>query len=318
MVNFMINRACCENGTSDPNNPKDCLDKWKKDLVRVCNEYNELAAETAGYHDAYVNSLTWETKLKRWYDLVETTDKKAGDVVNTLQFLSDQLAILCENSICTVEGLEKITCLVKTIFNAFYTFEDGKMGLKDKIVSFKKEVECSNASDEDKADVIKCIEAYEAKIMIVCELQNAILAKLLETLKCAIKLHTFFCDEKSGLKKKILDIIDDFELGLPEGEQCGTGHHHHHHHHIEGGDNGDNGGQFPCDPEKTKPKPKFRIGDDNEYYKDVESAYEAAVDKTKKLKEKWMKRKKKSDKKLSQKTSLTDAIRAAEAAEAGK
>lgn len=311
MTTFMINRACCDNGTGDGNQPTDCLDKWKQELVDVCNRYNEMAAKTNSYHDTYTNSLTWETKLKRWHDLVETTDGKAGDVVNTLQFFVDQIDILCENSKCTVEALEKIMCLVKRIFDAFYTYEEDKLGLKDKITSFKKEVECANASDEDKAEVLKCIEAYEAKIMLVCQLQNAILQKLLDTLKCAVQLDSYFCDEDSGLKKKIMAIIVDFEHGLPEEKKCGTGDH-------QGGGNETNVTEFPCDPKKVKPRPKFRIGDGNIYYGGLEEAYETAVEKTTSLKEKWMKYKKKSDKKLSHKTSLTEAIRAAEAAENGK
>ncbi len=316
MTTFMINRACCDNGTSDQTEPKDCLDKWKLDLIQVSNEYNQLAAETTSAQDAYANSLTWETKLKRWLDLIITTDGKAGDVVNTLQFLFHQITILCENSECTVEALEKITCLVKSIFDSFYTYNEEQLGLKDRITAFKKEVECSNASDEDKAEVIKCIEAYEQKIMLVCELQSAILGKLLETLKCAIKLHTYFCDEEFGLKKKIMEIIDDFENGLPQEENCGCGHsggheheHYHHHHHKP---------EFPCNLKDVKPIPKFRIGQDNEYYVEIKEAYETSVGKTKWLKEKWVKNKKISDKKLSQKNSLTEAIKAAEAAENGK
>jgi hypothetical protein len=309
----MIDRACCDTGTSDQKDPKECLDKWKKELVQVCNEYNELAAKTTNSQAEYSNSLTWETKLKRWRELVETTDMKAGDVVNTLQFFTEQIAILCENSKCTVEGLEKITCLVKVIFNAFYTFEGYETGLKDAITEFKKEVECSNASDEDKAEVIKCIEAYEQKILLVCALQNSILAKLLETLKCAIKLDAYFCDEDSGLRKKIMQIIDDFELGLPVEEQCGTGEHHHE---DENSDSDD--AEFPCDPKKVKPKPLFRKGKANTYYVEIDKAYGLAVGKTKSLKEKWIKSKKRSDKKLSQKNSLTEAIKAAEAAENGK
>ncbi len=310
MTTFMINRACCENGTGDDNQPKDCLDKWKLELVQVCNEYNEMAAETSRYHDAYTNSFNWEAKLKKWLDLVDSTDVKAGDVVTTLQFFIDQIIILCENSKCTVEALEKITCLIKRIFDSFYTYEEDELGLKDKITAFKKEVECSNASDEDKADVIKCIEAYEAKITLICELQNALLAKLLETLKCAVQLDHFFCDEDSGLKKKILAIIEDFEEGLSEEEQCSSGEHREEE-TIESS-------EFPCNPNKVKPKPKFRIGEENTYYVELEKAYDSANEKTKSLKVKWMEYKKKSDKKLSHKTSLNEAIRAAEAAESGK
>ncbi|MBY5956714.1 hypothetical protein KUV50_01110 [Membranicola marinus] len=310
MTKFMIDRACCENGSGVDNQPKDCLGKWKQELEHVSNEYNEMLAETNSYHDAYTNSLIWETKLHRWHELVKTTDGKADEVVNVLQFLADRINLLCKNSHCTVEALEKIICLVKRIFDAFYSYDEDQTGLKDKIIAFKKEVECSNASDEDKAEAIKCIENYEAKIMIVCELQTAILDKLLETLKCTILLDHFFCDENSGLKQKIIGIIDDFELGLPEEEQCGTGGQQE-----EGNDYDP---EFPCDPEKVKPKPKFRIGQENTYFNEVAEAYETAKEKTRTLKEKWISHKKNSDNKLSHKTSLTEAIRAAEAAESGK
>lgn len=311
MTTFMRNRACCENGSTDTNPPKDCLDKWKLEKREVCNEYDEILALTNRYNDIYTNSNFWEAKVKGWQELVETTDKKAGEVVDSLSFLHDQLKVLCQQSDRAVSGMEKITCLVKRIFDAFYTYDEEEKGLKDKIIAFKKEVECTKPGDEEKAEVIKCIEAYEAKIILVCELQNNILKKLVETLKYIVQLDSFFCDESSGLKIKIVTLIDDFEQGLSEEHQCGSSGNRRQEESAKSSD-------FPCNPDEVKPKPKFRIGRDNTYYHELKEAYQAAVVKTKASKAKWMEYKTKSDKKLSQKASLTEAIRAAEVAESGK
>ena len=311
MTAFMIDKTCCNKKTSVPSEQKNCLEKWKFELIKVSNKFNGLAAETSGAQAAYNSSLAWETKLNNWVSLIKTTDGKAGEVVNTLQFFFHQIDLICVNSKSTVEALEKITCLVKTIFNKFYNFGTNQLGLKFNITDLKSKVECSKVNEAAKAEVIKCIEGYEQKIIIVYEFQNAIMSKLLETLNSVVMLHTYFCDEEFGLKQKITKMITDFENGLPQQEHCGCGHHEGHMQH-------DLNQEYPCNMKNLKPKPKFRIGIDNDYYCEIKKAYELSVNKTKNLKDEWVKRKEKSDEKLSRKISLMEAIKAAEAAGNGK
>ena len=316
----MNSNACCYEGTgTDDPESNDCLEKWKEKLEDVSNEYSEKAAITSQHKEEYVNSLSWETKLKNWNEIIKKTDEKANDVVTQLEFFWEQAKIVCENAECTTEVLEKLLCLVKSIFDCFYTYDQSNEGLKEKIINFKKAVEClKTVSDEDKAEVIKCIETYEQKIILVCEMQSAILTKLMETLKCANLLYASICSE-GGLKDKIESILEDFK-GAPsdddgdcesddgDDEMPSRDEHRHHsdHHH-----------KYPCNDKKAKRKPKFPIKN-SRYYKTIKKEFERAEEKTKTLELTWKNSKKVSDKVLSHKTSLTEAIKAAEAAESAK
>lgn len=321
----MINNACCyDGGGNDDPDAQDCLDKWKEQLEEVCNQYTESSAETFQHEEEYINSLGWETKLKNWNEIIKKTDEKAKTIVKELEFFLEQAKVVCENSKCTTEALEKLNCLVKSIFDCFFTYLDSTdPGLKDRIIEFKKTIDCLNSiSDEDKVEVIKCIEAYEQKIILVCDMQDAILTKLLETLKCAYLLSASICGD-DGIVGKLEGILDDFK-GMEGDEDC-----EHEDHHTDNGDNDqeskprkraydeDQNYMYPCNDKLAKPKPRFPIHK-SKYYKNLEEGVEIAKDKTENLEEVWIESKKKSDKILSHKTSLTEAIKAAEAAENAK
>lgn len=308
--------TCCdENGGNGDSGPKDCLEKWREDLEEVCDQYSIEAAETASFKEAYDNALGWETKLKNWCGLIETTDEKVKAVIQELDFLLAQLETVCTKSKCTYEVIQKLTCLVKTIFDCFYTYDENDVGLKKKIIIFKELINClKHIKEDEKSDVIACIEAYEAKITAICEMQKTVLDKLLETLKCADLLWAYICGEL-GLEYKLLgikailngetsEVDDDCD---PEQEESGPG--------------------YPCDAKKAKPLPEFPIKVDTEdpnaingntYYVKVKEEFAEAEAQTKVLKEQWIERKKTSDKTLSEKNSLTDAIAAAEALDTGK
>ncbi|MCX2680317.1 hypothetical protein OOZ15_10230 [Galbibacter sp. EGI 63066] len=307
---FLNDSSCCKDGTNDQPEPQDCLDKWKEQLDDVCNQYNETAAETSKYKEEYTNSQAWYKKLENWNTIIKDTDEKANQIVTELEFFLEQVKIVCENSECTTEALEQLTCLVKTIFDCLYTYKQGEEGLKDKIKDFKEAIEClSNIDEEDKAEVMKCIEDYEQKITLVCEMQDAILSKLLETLKCAHLLHAYICGD-DGLMSKLEGILVDFNgVEEDEDEDCDP--------EEEQEEQDDDTDQYPCNDKKAKPKPKFPINE-SDYYKEIEEALEAAKEKTTELEEQWIESKKISDGMLSQKNSLKDAIETAEAAESGK
>ncbi len=315
MAKFMKNNACCKDSTGGGNGDQDCLAKWKDELEEVCNQYNIAKAQTYKDKEAYENSLGWETKIKNWNDLIFKADEKAKAVVNELDFLLAQIKIVCDKSKCTNDSIEKLICLVKFIFDCFVTYDKNKAGLKEKLADLKKEVDCLKKVGEDvKAEVLKCIDDYEQKILKVCALQDDILAKLLETLKCAQLLYSAICRE-GGLKDKLVSIRVDFAGAPSEDEE-----------HCDPDDEKPSGKDqsgtsdavpYPCDDKKAKIVPTFPISE-GDYYKGLSKDLAVATVKTEKLKEAWIQSKKASDSKLSRKTSLTEAIKAAEAAESGK
>lgn len=305
---------CCSEGDNGDQNPKDCLEKWEIELKRVCNTYTIEAAQTNKLQTAYANSLVWETKLKNWCNLIETTDGKVKAVVTELDFLLEQIKTVCAKSKCTYQVLEKLTCLVKTIFDSLYTYSTDAEGLKTKIIKLKELIKClKDVDSKDQADIIACIEAYEAKIKVMCDMQDAVLTKVLETLKCATLLWAYICSE-TGLENK-LDGMKTVLTGSTgeEVENCGPED-----------ENTEGDPTYPCDDIKAKPLPVFPIKNEtsggngnpigNDYYVKIKEEYQVAQDKTKTLKNDWVESKKISDKTLSQKNSLTDAIKAAKAA----
>ncbi len=321
----MINNACCyDNGGNDEPGTKDCLDKWKEQLEKVSNQYTESSARTSKHKEEYVNSLNWEGKLKNWDTIIKKSDEKSKTIVKELEFFLEQTKNVCENSKGATSALEKLAGLIKSIFDSFFTYDQNKEGLKEKITNFKKMVECLNSvSDEDKIEVIKCIETYEQKMILVCDMQDAILSHLLETLKQANLLSESICGN-GGLEDKLQAILDDFKGD--DGMDCE--HEDHHPSEAMASDAhddtkedrrmpGEGYPKYPCNDRLVKPKPKFPINS-SKYYREIEKGLKRAVEKTKDLEEIWVASKKESDKILSHKTSLTEAIKAAEAAESGK
>lgn len=310
MRKFIVKDDCCSDPGNGDNGPKDCLEKWREEHKEVCNEYDIIAAETSKHKDDYDNSLNWETKLKNWCELIEEADEKAKDVVLHLDFLLEQLVSVCQKCDCTVEVLEQLNCLVKIIFDCLYTYEENNKGLKDKILILKEAIECLKKLEEkDKEEILVCIEAFEAQIKAICDTQESVLTKLLETLKCATLLCKYIGGE-GGLKDKLEGIQDDFNGTVPtpgEDEDCDP-------------EEEENGDKYPCDDKAAKPIPEFPIITDEEnkqgnpYYEKVKADFAIAEEATKTRKEQWVESKKQSDKKLAKKNSLAEAIEAAEAA----
>lgn len=314
MSKFMINNDCCNDQPGDDNEGKDCLDKWRDEKEKVCIDYDKAAAQTKECYDAYSNSSTWESKIENWGELIKESDDKAKEIIVQLDFFLAQVRIVCEKAACTNDALEKLTCLIKSIFNTFFYHQNGVDGLKELIINLKKAVDClKNVGDDEKAEVIKCIEVYEEKIKEVCVLQEDLLCKLIETMQCANLLYAWIC-EQGGLKDKLIGIRMSLDpTGSDMDEDCKPDTEEHP--KDEGGGSGEP--KYPCDDAEAKPVPEFPISEST-YYKSLDDALEIAVEKTEIYKSDWMNSKKTSDGLLSKKESLIEAIKAAETAEGGK
>ncbi len=301
-IKFLIDDRCCtDDGGNGDNGGKNCLTKWEDQFADACNTYNEKSAEADKRKEKYTNSYNWKDKLDKWFDLIDKSDEKASDIVVDLDFFYQQVLKVCKNAKCTSGSLRKLLCLVKSMFDCLYTYEKGKEGLLDLTTELIKAVEClKSLKDSDKDEVIKCIKVYEEKIKMIAELQDAIITKLLDSLKCANLLYAYICEEH-GLEYKIKKILDEFKGDIKEEMHCSPDHDH-------------DKNMYPCDDKEAKPQPEFPIKY-TEYYKGIEKALEIAIAKTEEFKEDWTIKKKESDEALSRKNSLTEAIKAAKAAE---
>ncbi|GAA4276768.1 hypothetical protein [Aquimarina mytili] len=301
-IKFLIDDRCCKDeGGNGDNGDKNCLTKWEDDFIDACNTYKRKSAEADKRKEKYTNSYNWKDKLDKWFDLIEKSDEKASDIVVNLDFFYQQVLKVCKNSKCTNGALRKLLCLVKSMFDCLYTYEQSKKGLFELTSELITAIEClKNLKDEDKDEMIKCIKVYEEKIKAIAELQDAIITKLLDSLKCANLLYAYICEEH-GLEYKLKKMLDEFKGDLKEKMHCSP-------------DEDDDKNMYPCDDEKAKPQPEFPIRD-SEYFKEIQKALGIAVIKTEQFKKEWTDKKKESDEALSRKNSLTEAIKAAKAAE---
>ncbi|TPN83954.1 hypothetical protein [Aquimarina algicola] len=323
MIHFLKDNTCCQDGGGDGPEGKDCLSKWKRRLETVSNKYNISSANTIKAHAEYQSSLAWQMKLKNWNDIIKETDENADAIVKELSFFIEQTGIVCDNSAETVKAFKRLLGLVKSIFDTFYDY-NGEKGLKHKIIGFKKEIEClKNVSEEDKAEVIQCIEVYEEKIIMVCDMTDTVLKQLLETFKYTNLLHSSIggC---YGLEAKLDEMLDVFE-----GSSNGGNPSYAATSKVEKEEDSkekskgrkkpilDNNYSYPCNDVVVQPMPQLPINQ-SYYYIQIEQDLERALHKTESLKNDWIDCKKVSDKHLSERDSLREAIKNAESAESTK
>ncbi|WP_298754763.1 hypothetical protein [uncultured Psychroserpens sp.] len=301
MIKFLNNKTCCEDDQSNGGNgDKNCLTQWEEQLTDASNDYSEKSAESEKAKEKYDNSYNWRDKLTKWLDLIEKSNEKADNIVIELEFFYGQVIEVCKNAECTSKALEKLLCQVKSIFDLLYTYENGEDQLKALIAKLIKEINCvKDVKDQDKETAINCVKVYEEKIKMVCELQDDLLCKLIDALKCANLLFAYICDEQ-GLRFKLKKILDEFNGSIKEEASCSS--------------DDDDSESYPCDAQAKKPQPTMPI-DKSDYFKNTKSSLDIAIVKTDKFKEDWTKKKKKSDDALSRKNSLAEAIKAAKAAE---
>lgn len=301
MIKFLNDDSCCsevpgKNGSSN----KNCLTTWEEQYIDACTDYTIVSAESNKLKEKYDNSYNWRDKLDKWFDLIEQSNEKADNVVIDGEFFYGQITEVCKNAECTSKALEKLLCQVKSIFDCLYTYEETQKGLKMMITELIKAIDClKDVKDIDKETAINCIKVYEEKIKMVCDLQDELLCKLIDSLKCANLLYAYICDEE-GLSFKLKKILDEFKGIIVEEVSCSPGEK------VTD--------PYPCDAKAKKPQPTLPL-DNGDYFNNIKEALGIAVVKTEQFKADWTAQKKLSDDALALKNSLAEAIKAAKAAE---
>ncbi len=300
MIKFLNDDTCCNDDSGNGGNgEKNCLTKWEEDYANACNVYNKKSAESEKLKEQYDNSYNWQNKLDKWFDLIDKSNEKADNIVIELGFFYGQVKEVCKNAKCTSSALEKLLCQVKSIFDCLYSYNNADKGLKELIGDLIKAINClKDVKDVDKETAVSCIKVLEEKIKVVCDLQEAILCKLIDALKCANLLYAYICEEE-GLSFKLKTILEEFKGIVVEQPSCSDE---------------DDTEDYPCDAKDKKPQPTLPIVN-SDYYGDIIKDLAKANTKTLELKKAWAKKKKESDDALSRKNSLAEAIKAAKAAE---
>ena len=310
MKKLLTDPSCCNPNDDQTQGPKDCLDSWKLQKADVDNAYAKIAAKAAQAEERYKNANAWESKLKTWLDGIKSADEKGNKVLTELEIFLAQFEVICTNAKCTVEALQILLCQTKGLFDSLYTL---KTSLLDKL---KLSIEClKDLSVDGKNDIMECIAEFEAKLKSACDLQDSILKKLVEAYKCANLLYIEICgiiekegyydDLADGLHQQVEDLLAYFN-GTASGPAAPDDDN------IQPDES-----LFPCDENEVKPVPKFPLNT-NTYYTDLTTDYATAVTKSGELKTAWDASRKDRDLLFAQKTSVAEAIAAAEAAESGK
>lgn len=306
MDKLIKHSKCCSELTGPSGQPTDCVEAWGEDLKKVTNDYNKVAAEADQALSNYNNASGWKARLTLWLDQLDKTNSSSLSITTELSVFIERVNTTCFNTVQTEKAIRVLLCEIKAIFDCFVTYA-AQTGLKDQITDLHKKVSCLTVIDgTEKDQILKCIEDYDAKVKAVCALQNDLLKKLVDIYKCVSLLYAAVC-ETEGLKDNLTQLSADFPKDLVKPNPT-----------LPPDDPNQLGSQlFPCDPTVAKPKPEIPIAQGT-YYTTMSAECDLAEKEVQKLKLDWEAKRKLRDKLLARKNSLTDAIKAAEAAESGK
>jgi len=328
----------------------DCISLWKEGLKKAEIDLNTKAAIATQKEEAYTNAYAWEVKLKTYVDNLNLANEKYKKVQSEVSVFITQLeSIVCKNTDYTTEAFKILLCQAKAIFMDVYrqvsiqgpvinpptgtkqepVAEDEKLYL---IQLLKTQIEChKNLTEKDKQELLTCVGNYADKMMAIYALQEVTLKKLLETFKAALAVQNHICFKDSGLKQNLTELQNRFkfkipaktELIVPKQEKAQTEIPSRE---VDAGgiakDTPDDSGEAsPCGNDITNPDWSiFPIDgvDGSDYYKVTTQQYQTAQTRSKVLFEEWNSARELSNEALARKVGLSEALKAAQAAEEGK
>lgn len=310
MAKFLLQNCCTEAETPAPGTPENgcCIVTWEDKLKVATNRYNSSNATTIVAREKYVNALSWQEQLKVWKVNIDATDQKSKEVLNAITFFQAKVNTVCEDSNNATNSIKKLTLLLKRIFDEFYTYKVTEPGLIYQMETLEYYIEyykfCS--SHKEKEQVETAVRCLRDSLKEVLALKDAILEGLINTLKHAFLLTTNICGAQ-GLKAKLQAMATYFDgKTIPNPDTLEAGK-------TVSGLPKDNA-SYPCTNKPGYTKPVFPINNSNPYFKKIKKELEDAITNTGDLETAWKNAKKQSDKDLSVKEGLIEAIKAAELA----
>ncbi len=306
MDKLIKHSKCCSELSGPSGQPADCVGTWEEDLKTVTNQYNKVAAEADQAQSNYTNASSWKSLLTLWLDNLDKANAASLSITTELSVFVERANATCFNTEQTTKAIKVLLCEIKGIFDCFVSYS-AQTGLKEQVADLYKKVDClTSLTTDEKNAALACIKDYIAKIDAVCALQNDLLAKLVEIYKCVNLLWAAVCGT-DGLKDNLDKLSKDFPKDLVKPDPT-----------APPDDPTQVGNQlFPCDPAAAKPKPEIPIAQ-GAFYTTMDAECTLAAQEVEKLKLLWETKRKERDKLLARKNSLSDAIKAAAAAESGK
>lgn len=322
--------GCCAEGDNPPDGPQQgCVESWEDKKKDAANQLEIASALAEQAKQEFESAIQWESNLRVWLDDAGKAHEKVQLVSDLLQGFRAVTNRLEGNTAKAAVAIRALICQVKRTFDSIRHVLDGDVGelqlLRDYIDDDLKDLD-----EKKKFEARKCTESYETQMLAVHGLQASLLTKLLEILRSADQLVAAI-DNKRGLTWQIKDLEDRFAGDTTTNARtakCGC-----------------HGGaptppaappSPPCGKEISKPsavlfpikvieKPTSATQQQqtmkpqvSAYYAELEKWYEVAVATSEANRGRLRQEKQKKDAALARKSSLEEAIKAAEAAAKAK
>lgn len=338
-------KCCKDTANNTTADTEDCIEVWKEKLKSATNEYTEQAALAEKGSGMYTEAYAWEMKLKKWWEDVKSADEYAREIINELNVFIASLSTINTNSDSTMEAAKALLGRAKEIFDAVHRLLQQSQNNTSNsegdgsIQTLKTAVECYPRLDEQqKREILERVKAYEDKVKAVYELQKSALEKMLEFLDVLYQLDTALGEDAgqegsadkeqqssqaAGVAPKVTGLAYQLK-NLRERLGQESTHEQKIREICSSNRNEDEPEPPPCNEVSKKgedilqPQPPLFPISGAKYYGDIEKLYETAQKTSTTYRKERDKERSKRDKALALKTSYSEAVKAAEAAEAAK
>lgn len=168
------------------------IDGLEIKLKAAENKLREMNAYYQGALNAYNEAKTWEDRIKKYWDSIQSTEDLADIVIADLDKLSNQIACVCHNAGKYTEAVQVLICCVKDVGVVLE-------GITIEMRDLMARIDCAKSKEpalDSSKSILKCLEDYRAKL-------DAALKQTLETLKLALallKTAQLVLNEKRGLE----------------------------------------------------------------------------------------------------------------------
>lgn len=322
-------RACCDpSSPCESKNGSGCLETWKQEFKTASSDYLKSAATASKEENSYTNALAWEAKLRIWVENAEKAHEDAELVYMDLGAFIGAVKRLSNNTGETSTALRALLCLLKRIFERIdkllFKIESDEEG-SNLLYQLKDMIKCgSDLNEQKKQAALDCVAVYEAKVQVIYNLQTGIMTKMLDILHIADLLQAYMAQDEFGLHWQLDDLRKRLLGNISAADKISLCHKQHERPKQE---KSKDAPIPPCDPEIGKPakdqqllpiRMMATVETNSAYYDKVSELFASAKTTVGDSKVAMDKARKQRDTALARKNSLSEAIKASEAAEAAK
>jgi len=323
-------RACCDpSSPCESKNGSGCLETWKQEFKTASSDYLKSAATASKEENSYTNAIAWEAKLRIWVENAEKAHEEAELAYMDLEAFILAVKRLSSNTGETSTALRALLCLLKRIFERIdkLLFKiESEEEASDLLKKLKEMIKCSTDLNEQKKQAaLDCVAVYEAKVQVINNLQTGIMTKMLDILYIADLLQAYMAQDEFGLHWQLEDLRKRLLGNISATDKISLCHKQHE---RPKQDKSKDAPIPPCDPEIGKPakdqqllpirKMKPLVETNSAYYDKVSELFASAKTSVDDSKAAMDEARKQRDTALARKNSLSEAIKASEAAEAAK